>query len=75
MTKPLVNPKIAKAGNVVISAEEQVASANSNMVLFTPAASLKNSNLCFFIVYRNLSPGKWVPVFKSEIKRATQGIH
>ena len=75
MTKPLVNPKIAKAGNVVISAEEQAASANSNLVLFTPQANLKNSNLCFFIIYRNLSPGKFVPVFKSEIKRPNAGVH
>ena len=71
MTKTLVNNKWAagKAGRVVISAEEQQATANSEFVMFEPQATLPDMNVCFFIIYRNLAPGQWTPIYKSEIKR------
>ena len=58
---------------MVISAEEQAATANTEIVMFNPVATLPDSNLCFFIIYRNLAPGKYTPTYKSEIKRPEGG--
>ena len=41
--------------------------------MFNPVATLPESNLCFFIIYRNLAPGKYTPIYKSEIKRPEGG--
>ena len=40
MTKPLINQKrgAGKNGNIVISAEEQAATANTEIVMFNPVA-------------------------------------
>jgi len=75
MTKTLLCDKRAagKSGRIVISAEEVAATANSEIVIFNPVAGLPESGLCFFIIYRNLAPGKYTPVYKSEIKRPEQG--
>ena len=41
------------------------------MIIFNPEAKLPNtSGLNFFILYKNLSKGQWIPVYKSEIKKA-----
>ena len=71
MTKQLINTKwqAGKAGRIVITAEEQEATSNSEIVMFEPQASLNESSLCFFIIYRNIAPGQYSPVYKSEIKR------
>ena len=43
-------------------------------MLFNPVAQLKdNGGLCFFIIYRQISLGKFTPIFKSEVKRAQSG--
>ena len=75
MTKPLVNQKFAagKAGRIVISAEEVAATANTEVVIFNPIGNLQDSGLCFFIIYRNIAPGKYTPIYKSEIKRQEGG--
>ena len=75
MTKTLVNPKLAagKAGRIVISAEEVEATANTEVVVFNPVGTLSDSGLCFFIIYRNIAPGKYTPIYKSEIKRPEGG--
>jgi len=46
-----------KAGRIVISAEEQEATANMEIVRFNPIGELNDRELCFFIVYRNLALG------------------
>ena len=43
------------------------------MIIFNPVATLNDSNLCFFIIYRNIAPGKYTPIYKSEIKRPDGG--
>jgi len=74
LTKPLANDKIAKPGRIVITAEEVSAQANAEMVIFDPIIKgLSSSSLCFFILYRNISPGKFVPIYKSEIKKPVSG--
>ena len=75
MTKPLINQKrgAGKNGNIVISAEEQAATANTEIIMFNPVATLPESSLCFFIIYRNLALGKYTPIYKSEIKRPEGG--
>ena len=75
MTKNLVNRKYAegKAGRIIISAEEQVATANSEIVMFDPVGTLNDNGLCFFILYRNIALGKYTPIYKSEIKRPEAG--
>lgn len=75
MTKPLINTNRAvnKSGRIVISAEKIEATANTEIVIFNPIATLSESGLCFFIIYRNIAPGKYSPVYKSEIKRPEQG--
>ena len=75
MTKPLINQKrgAGKNGNIVISAEEQAATANTEIIMFNPVATLPDSGLCFFIIYRNLALGKYTPIYKSEIKRPESG--
>jgi len=41
------------------------------MVIFTPHAKLPGSSgLNFFIMYQMISPGKWIPIYKSEIKKS-----
>lgn len=46
-----------KAGRIVISAEEQEATANMEIVRFNPIGELNDSELCFFIIFRNLALG------------------
>jgi len=58
---------------VVISAEEVNATANGEIVIFNPVGTLKDTGLCFFIIYRNIAPGKYTPIYKSEIKRPEGG--
>ena len=41
--------------------------------MFNPIASLNETSLCFFLVYRETGPGKWTPIYKSEIKRPEGG--
>jgi len=44
------------------------------MVIFNPEIrGLNSSNLCFFIIYRFISPGKFTPIYKSEIKKPVSG--
>lgn len=57
----------------MLSAEEIAATANTEIIIFNPHASLPESGLCFFIIYRNIAPGKYTPVYKSEIKRPEGG--
>ena len=75
MTKNLVNEKRApgKSGRIVISAEEQAATANNEVCIFNPVGQLSESSLCFFIIYRNISIGQFTPIYKSEIKRPEGG--
>ena len=74
LTKPLVNQAIAKPGNIVIQAEEISATANAEMIIFNPEVKrINSSNLCFFIIYRFISPGKFTPIYKSEIKKPVSG--
>ena len=75
MTKNLDNQQRAagKSGRVVISAEEVTATANTEIVIFDPVGTLSDSGLCFFIIYRNIAPGKYTPIYKSEIKRPEGG--
>jgi len=76
MEKVLVNQKrgVGKAGKIFVSAEEVEATANSEIIIFNPIGTLSGeSNLCFFIIYRNMAPGKFTPIYKSEIKRPEQG--
>ena len=74
LTKAMKNDKIAKPGEIVITAEEVSASANNEMVKFTPEVrGLNSSSLCFFILYRFIAPGKFVPIYKSEIKKPISG--
>ena len=54
---------------ITIAAEEIEASANVEMVKFNPRANLADDNLCFFIMYRQITLGKYTPIYKSEIKR------
>jgi len=45
------------------------------MALFNPVCKIKdNSGLNFFIIYRMISPGNFTPIFKSEVKRANNGV-
>jgi len=74
-TKNLENNKhsIGKSGRITITAEEQVATANSEIVMFDPVGTLNDNGLCFFILYRNIALGKYTPIYKSEIKRPEGG--
>lgn len=74
LTKPLTNDKIAKPGRIVIQAEEISANSNAEMVIFNPEArGINSSSLCFFIIYRFIAPGKYTPIYKSEIKKPVGG--
>lgn len=70
-----MNPKkkAGWAGQIIITAEEVEATANSEIVCFNPVATLSENSLSFFILYRNLAPGKFTPIYKSEIKRPESG--
>ncbi len=75
LTKDLIcnQRKPGKSGKIIISAEEVEATANAEMIIFNPVATLPESGLCFFIIYRNIAPGKYNPIYKSEIKRPEGG--
>ena len=76
LTKDLSNPNIAKPGRIVIAADEVTANANGEMVCFNPEIkNLNSSSLCFFILYRFLAPGKYTPIYKSEIKKPVSGAY
>ena len=71
---------ILPPGRIVIMAEEQTSESNQEMVYFIPKACFQKdtlvrmeNDLCFFIIYRNISPGKYTPIYKSEIKRPDGG--
>ena len=49
------------------------ASANTEIVIFNPIATLPESNVCFFLVYRETGNQQWTPIYKSEIKRPEGG--
>ena len=75
MTKPLTNKDRKNPGNIIVTAEEKAASQNTQIIMFNPVGQLKNNGgLCFFIIYRQISLGKFTPVFKSEVKRAQNGV-
>lgn len=71
LTKPLANPNLKHKGTITMVGQEVSSNENREMIIFTPHAKLPNSGgLCFFIIYQNISPGKWIPVYKSEIKKS-----
>ena len=49
------------------------AAANTEIVIFNPIATLPESNVCFFLVYRETGNQQWTPIYKSEIKRPEGG--
>jgi hypothetical protein len=75
MTKPLVNNQHAKPGRIRIHAEEMQSTANTEHVMFVPeATNLKDmSGQIFFIIYKNIGPNQYTPVYKSETKAQTGG--
>mmetsp|Transcript_16298 Transcript_16298/g.20650 ORF Transcript_16298/g.20650 Transcript_16298/m.20650 type:complete len:82 (+) Transcript_16298:487-732(+) len=75
MTKPLVNQQrgVNKNGTVTMQATEVPATANSEVICFNPVATLPESSLCFFLVFRETGNNQWTPVYKSEIKRPEGG--
>jgi len=75
MTKPLICQArgVGKNGNISITATELPASANSEVIIFNPVATLPETSLCFFLVYREMGPSRWAPCYKSEIKRPEGG--
>lgn len=76
LTKAMVNKQISKPGRIVIIAEEVSATSNSEIVIFNPEMrQLNSSGLCFFIIYRFIAPGKFTPIYKSEIKRQVGGVY
>ena len=56
------------AGKIVIMAEEMEANCNSEIVKFDPVVSMSESANCFFIIYRNVTLGKYTPIYKSETR-------
>ena len=75
MTKPLINQQRGanRNGTVTLQATEVPASANTEIVIFNPIATLPESNVCFFLVYRETGNQQWTPIYKSEIKRPEGG--
>lgn len=74
MTKKLVNSKMSIKASVIITAEEMANDSNREIVKFNPIAKLKeSSSLYFFIIYKMVSPGKFVPVYKSETRKPVGG--
>jgi len=56
-----------------MSAVELPASKNPEVIIFDPIATLPETSLCFFLIFREITRGKWTPVYKSEIKRPESG--
>jgi hypothetical protein len=76
MTRNLLGGPSGSKGTITLIAEEQVANANAEMVMFTPEAQLAGtSDQNFFIIYKCMGPNNFVPVYKSEIKRAVKDNH
>jgi hypothetical protein len=70
---PLVNSKRKNNGRVRVTGEEKKMSQKTEIVLLKLKGRLANSGSSFFIVWKNLGPNQWKPVFKSEVKSSERG--
>lgn len=73
--RPLINNTRAagKSGTIIITGEEKTRSSGEE-IIFKPRATLANgSGMCFIIVMKQIGANNWKPIYKSEIKPATQG--
>lgn len=71
LTKNLIGGPSGSKGTISMIAEEQVANANAEMIMFTPEATITGtSDQNFFIIYKYMGPNNYIPVYKSEIKKA-----
>lgn len=76
LRKNVINPNLnTKTTFVTIIAEEITVTANNELVIFAPQARINESGLAFFLIYREHGPGKFIPVYKSEVKKPEGGLH
>jgi hypothetical protein len=69
---PLINPLRKNNGIVQITGEETKKSGEINTMKLKGEIT-KDSGPIFFIVWKQLSPNQYKPVYKSEIKSAERG--
>lgn len=72
MALPIQNPSRKSNGTLVITGEEKKA-VSSETALILLEGEISGGAYVFFIVWKQLSPGKYKPVYKSEIKQANRG--
>ena len=67
-----MNEKLPKSkGQILITGEEQEQNEDSELIMFNPVAqNLNSSGLNFFIIYKWMGPNHYIPVYKSEIRKA-----
>jgi hypothetical protein len=66
-----VNPARKNNGQIKITAEEKKAGGETAYINLK--GEITNSGPLFFIIWKNLSPGQFKPVYKSEIQHPTKG--
>lgn len=62
-----------ESGTLCMSTREAPPVTNQEIVIFKPSAVLETPDACFMLIYREISPGKWLPVYKSESKKPVEG--
>jgi len=67
------NPARKKNGRVKITAEELSASAGSESAVIQLKGRLPDHGNIFFIIWKQLAPNKYKPVYKSEFKSTERG--
>ena len=70
---PIKNNTRAKNGILKITGEEKKQGSNSKTINLKLKGSVNDSGQIFFILWKQLTPNKYKPVYKSEIKSQQRG--
>ena len=73
LVAPLENSERKDNGKIKITGEEKKMSASNQLLLIQLKGNLQTRDYVFFILWKQLSPGQYKPVYKSEIKIAERG--
>ena len=73
LKSPIKNNTRAKNGIIKITGEEKKMGSNSKTINLKLKGKIDDSGSVFFLVWKQLMPNKYKPVYKSEIKEQERG--
>ena len=68
LTAPIKNNTRAKNGIISITGEEKKQGGSSQTINLKLRGSINDSGSVFFLIWKQLMPNKYKPIYKSEIK-------